>query len=163
MRWSKRIFLAVTLGVAISASGMAAEESLTPSEESMLMSMLLPSLAVSWTINTLEESTSGSSGTTQRAQKAGVLPPMKVKAVRTRSDGGREVELFAEDEPAKTATLAWPARPDNPAEGFVVGQTVDFKPSAGGAGWIMRNRTGKALAFVPTNWSAQQAASERWR
>jgi hypothetical protein len=106
---------------------------------------------------------SDSSAHADRKQRAGALPPMQVTAVRTTADGGREVELVAQHEGRdETSVLRWPPRQDDPAAVFRVGQTVTFKPSTEGGGWMVHDEAGAQLAFVPTVETAGQAASKAW-
>ncbi|MEA9581184.1 hypothetical protein VC218_20515 [Xanthomonas nasturtii] len=93
---------------------------------------------------------------------AGPLPPMRVKSVEKTTDGGCEVQLQDPEKADNTALLRWPAREDDPAAGFRVGETVTFQPSPAGAGWTVQSPQGQALAFVPTAVSAAQNSSKTW-
>ena len=77
---------------------------------------------------------------------------MEVKSIKDREDGGREVLLQDPANPENTAQLQWPARADDPASSFRVGQNVAFTSSEEGSGWLLRDghAQGDALAFVPT-------------
>lgn len=86
----------------------------------------------------------------KRRISAGPLPDLEVKSVETAADGGRRVALEDPANPENHATLQWPKREDDPAAGFTVGAKIAFQPSPQGAGWMLRNPEGAALAFVPT-------------
>lgn len=86
----------------------------------------------------------------KRRISAGPLPDLEVKSVDTAADGGRRVALEDPANPENHATLQWPKREDDPAAGFTVGEKIAFQPSPQGAGWMLRNPAGAALAFVPT-------------
>lgn len=88
------------------------------------------------------------------------LPDMEVKSIDSKPDGGRSVRLEVPGEPDKHTVLAWPQREDNPAEGFQLGQTVAFIPSAEGAGWMLRDTAGTPLAFVPSAHAAGDSHSQ---
>jgi len=86
----------------------------------------------------------------KRRISAGPLPDLEVKSVGTAEDGGRRVVLEDPTNPENHATLQWPKREDDPAAGFSVGSKIAFQASPQGAGWMLRNPEGAALAFVPT-------------
>lgn len=90
------------------------------------------------------------------------LPEMEVKEVTPLPDGGRRVQLQVPDQEDQTATLEWPARADDPAAGFVVGQTVAFVPTPAGAGWNVHDAAGRQLAYVPTAYAAADSTSATW-
>ncbi|MCC8626089.1 hypothetical protein [Xanthomonas vesicatoria] len=101
-------------------------------------------------------------GDASHKASAGPLPPMRVKSVEKTTDGGCEVQLQDPEKADNTALLRWPAREDDPATGFRVGETVTFQPSPAGAGWTVQSPQGQALAFVPTAESAAQNSSTTW-
>lgn len=89
----------------------------------------------------------------------------KVGAVHQRGDGSREVELVARETaeggaPVR-AKVVFPAREDGTGEPIAVGDALDFKPSSGGAGWIVHHNGGAAIAFLPTPQAQHDIASER--
>ena len=86
----------------------------------------------------------------KRRISAGPLPDLEVKSIETAADGGRRVTLEDPANAENRATLQWPKREDDPAAGFTVGAKIAFQPSPQGAGWMLRNPEGAALAFVPT-------------
>lgn len=86
----------------------------------------------------------------KRRISAGPLPDLEVKSIETAADGGRRVTLEDPTNAENRATLQWPKREDDPAAGFTVGSKIAFQPSPQGAGWMLRNPEGAALAFVPT-------------
>lgn len=85
----------------------------------------------------------------KRRISAGPLPDLEVKSIETAADGGRRVTLEDPANAENRATLQWPKREDDPAAGFNVGAKIAFQPSPKGAGWMLRNPEGAALAFVP--------------
>ncbi|MCL7714917.1 hypothetical protein [Stenotrophomonas mori] len=95
----------------------------------------------------------------ERARRigAGPLPDMRVNSVATADDGGRRVTLEDPQNAENTATLQWPKREDDPAAGFSEGAMVAFQPSPQGSGWMVRDDTGTALAFVPTIQTADES------
>jgi hypothetical protein len=154
--------LACSLGLALSLPAAHAGEPMDPSERSVLyLSVgLATPLMLSMSAST---ALSDSSAAADRKQGAATLPPMQVTAIRTTADGGREVELVAHHEGKdETSVLRWPRREDDPAAAFRVGQTVTFKPSTDGGGWMVQDDAGAQLAFVPTVETAGQAASKAW-
>lgn len=86
----------------------------------------------------------------KRRISAGPLPDLEVKSIETAADGGRRVTLEDPANVENRATLQWPKREDDPAAGFTLGSRIAFQPSPQGAGWMLRNPEGAALAFVPT-------------
>lgn len=93
----------------------------------------------------------------KRRLNAGQLPDLQVKSVETAADGGRRVTLEDPGNAENHATLEWPKREDDPAAGFTVGAMIAFQPSPQGAGWMLRNTEGTALAFVPTIQTADES------
>lgn len=90
----------------------------------------------------------------------------KVTAVHPRDDGSREVELVARkttgnDNAPVRAKVVFPVREDGTSEPVAVGDVLDFKPSSGGAGWIVHRNEGAAIAFLPTPKAQLDVASER--
>ena len=154
--------LVCSLGVALSLPRVHAGEPMDPSERSVLyLSIgLATPLMLSMSAST---AISDSSARPDRKPHADTLPPMEVTAVRTTAAGEREVELVAhQDGKDETSVLRWPRREDDPAAAFRVGQTVTFKPSTEGGGWMVQDDAGAQLAFVPTVETAGQAASKAW-
>lgn len=153
--------LACSLGLAVSLPRAHAGEPMDPSEQSVLY--LSIGLATPLMLS-MSASTALSDGSAPADRKPGdTLPPMQVTAVRTTAGGGREVELVAHrDGKDETSVLRWPHRNDDPAAAFHVGQTVTFKPSTEGGGWMLQDEAGTQLAFVPTVEAAGQAASKAW-
>ncbi len=97
-----------------------------------------------------------------KRQKAGPLPPLTVERVTHQPDGSYEVELKNPQAPDAPAVVAWPARADNPAAGVKAGDVLDFTPTPAGAGWMVADAQGTALAFLPTNDAATTSMSERF-
>ena len=154
--------LVCSLGVALSLPRAHAGEPMDPSERSVLyLSVgLATPLMLSMSAGTALSYTSAQAG---RPPRAATLPPMQVTAVRTTAAGEREVELVAHrDGKDETSVLRWPQRKDDPAAAFRVGQTVTFKPSTEGGGWMLQDEAGTQLAFVPTVEAAGQASSKTW-
>ncbi|KOR47142.1 hypothetical protein ADT25_05235 [Xanthomonas oryzae] len=98
----------------------------------------------------------------RRQPRAGTLPPMRVDAVQTLPAGEREVRLQDPQQPEATVMLRWPARQDDPAAGFRVGDMVSFQPSPAGSGWTVHAPQGQALAFLPTSDAAAYNSSRSW-
>lgn len=97
-----------------------------------------------------------------KRRKAGALPPLTVERVTHQPDGSYEVALKNPQAPDAPAVVGWPARADNPAAGVKVGDVLDFTPTPAGAGWMVADADGAALAFLPTNDAAATSMSERW-
>jgi hypothetical protein len=97
-----------------------------------------------------------------KRQKAGPMPPLTVERIAPQPDGSYEVELKNPQAPDAPAVVAWPARADNPAAGVKVGDVLDFTPTPAGAGWMVADADGTALAFLPTQDAAATSMSERW-
>ena len=90
----------------------------------------------------------------------------KVVAVHQRGDGSLEVELVARettgnDDAAVRAKVVFSVREDGTSEPVAVGDVLNFKPSVGGAGWIVQHNEGAAIAFLPTPQAQNDVASER--
>lgn len=151
---------ACSLAAATSLSPAHAGEPRNPSETASLFLAL--SLAVPLNLSATGASAiSEASSRSGQEPRAAALPAMKVTAVRTAADGGREVELVAHHEGKdETSTLRWPKRNDDPAAAFRIGETVVFEPSSEGSGWMLQDEDGIHLAFVPTVEAAGQAGSE---
>lgn len=94
--------------------------------------------------------------------KAGPLPPLTVEKVERQADGAYQVALKNPDAPTDLAVVQWPARENNPAQALTVGDVLDFKPTEAGAGWMVADAQGTALAFLPTTDAAASNTSERW-
>jgi len=77
-------------------------------------------------------------------------------------EGGIEMALQNPQAPDASAVMAWPARADNPAAGVKAGDVLDFTPTPAGAGWMVADAQGTALAFLPTNDAAATSMSERF-
>lgn len=97
-----------------------------------------------------------------KKRKAGPLPPLTVERVAQQPDGAYRVDLKNPQAPDQPAVVEWPARADNPAAGVKVGDVLEFTPTAAGAGWMVANADGAALAFLPTTDAAATSMSERW-
>jgi len=157
---SSALAFAVTLSLAAApAKVRAGEPHLNGSEVSMLVAGSSAVMVVSGPIFLSAAGVRGAAdmsreSSERRAEKrrisAGPLPDLEVKSVETAADGGRRVTLEDPANAENRATLQWPKREDDPAAGFTVGSKVAFQPSPQGAGWMLRNPEGAALAFVPT-------------
>ncbi|MCS3746945.1 hypothetical protein FHY18_002541 [Xanthomonas arboricola] len=145
-----------------------AGEATTPGEKSEFYSALAlatPVLAASAVVgsvfappvaayNALAES--------RRETRAHKLPAMRVEAVDTLPEGARQVRLQDPQQAETTAVLQWPARQDDPAAGFHVGEVVTFQPSPAGSGWTVHAPQGQALAFLPTGDAVVNSSSRVW-
>lgn len=141
-----------------------AGDNMTASEASTVLAVYSPMLVISIpamlsatvAMNVSAASDHLSTGNGRDGQKPAItpaqVPDMEVKAIQDRDDGGREVLLQDPANPENTAQLQWPARADDPASSFRVGQNVAFTSSEEGSGWLLRDghAQGDALAFVPT-------------
>ena len=137
-----------------------AGDNMTASESSTMLAVASPLLVISIPVmlsagvvgGTIKASTAAANRGSAPAIKAEQVPDMEVKAIEDREDGGRQVRLQDPANPENTAQLQWPARADDPAGAFRVGQNVAFTSSEEGSGWLLRDGTaqGEALAFVPT-------------
>lgn len=156
------LVVACALGATMALPPAYAGEPMDPSDESVLylsLGLATPLFLSASVATALSEK----SAPIDRKPGAAALPPMQVTAVRTTTDGGREVELVAHQQGKdETSTLRWPHRDDDPAAAFRVGQTVTFKPSGEGGGWMLHDEGGAELVFVPTVQAAGQAASKAW-
>lgn len=155
--------LAGSLLLAASPASLAGDN-MTASETSSVLTVLSPMLVISIpamlsatvAMNASAASDHLSTGNGRDGQKPrptpAAVPDMEVKAIQDREDGGREVLLQDPANPENTAQLQWPARQDDPAGNFRVGQNVAFTSSEEGSGWLLRDGSaqGQALAFVPT-------------
>ena len=97
-----------------------------------------------------------------KRQKAAPMPPLTVERVTHQPDGSYEVELKNPQAPDAPAVVAWPARADNPAAGVKVGDVLEFTPTPAGAGWMVADAGGAALAFLPTHDAAATSMSGRF-
>lgn len=94
--------------------------------------------------------------------KAGPLPPLTVEKVEKQTDGGSKVSLKNPDAPNDLAVVHWPAGGEKPAPTPNVGDVLAFTPTETGAGWMVADAKGTALAFMPTTDAAASNLSERW-
>jgi hypothetical protein len=155
--------MACLIASPVMAGGDPPKNSSDTSGRVLAISVVLPVFVVSASVTSLVDASSSKSGGTVDG-KAGKLPPMKVVAVRTAANGGREVALMAEGmagEDAKAA-LRWAEQKDDPAKLFHVGEMVTFRPSAGGAGWTVHDARDEMLTFVPTVRAAGQSGTKVW-
>jgi len=83
------------------------------------------------------------------------VPDMEVKEVGEDEKGNPQVRLQDPNNPENYAILIWPERKNNPAAYFQQGTVIHFQPSVEGSGWLLRDDTGAALAFIPVD-AAQQ-------
>jgi len=144
-------------GEGIDSSGMASMMiSLAPS-----VIVSAPLSAVSWSLGKLHDASSASKHHSQKSRRSADdrLPDMEVKEVGTDEHGAPRVQLAVPGQPDHTITLIWPAREDNPAAGFQQGTLVSFQPSPLASGWLLRDDTGTALAFLPLTENASEAHS----
>jgi len=156
------LVLACTLCATSSMTPARAGEDMDASDKSVLVLSIALATPLFLSGSVVQASTAPHRPIDRKPQ-AGALPPMKVTAVRTHDDGGREVELVANVQGKdEVSTLRWPRRDDDPAAAFRVGQTVTFKPSTEGAGWMLRDEGGADLAFVPTVEAAGRVESRTW-
>ncbi|MEA5126314.1 hypothetical protein [Xanthomonas floridensis] len=145
-----------------------AGEMTTPGEKSEFYSALAVSTPVLVVGGALASVLSPASMAVQAAREAsstphaGTLPPMRVQAVQTLPEGAREVQLQNPQQTDATLSLRWPARQDDPATGFRVGDMVSFQPSPAGSGWTVQDPQGQALAFLPTGEAAAHNSSRTW-
>ena len=157
---SSALAFAVTLSLAVApAQVRAGEPHLNGSEVSMLVTGSSVVMVVSGPIFLSAAGVRGAADMSKesserrdekRRASAGKLPDLEVKSVDTAADGGRRVVLEDPANVENRATLQWPKGEDDPAAGFTVGTKIAFQPSPQGAGWMLRNPEGAALAFVPT-------------
>ena len=153
------------LALLVSSTAHAGDPPKGPSEKLEFSAALAIGIPMFASIGLVGSAVGGVSNAIDASSRghAGSRPPMKIKAVRTQPDGGRQVELIdPEAIGAEPATLTWPRQESDPAEAFVVDDTVAFEVSPGGAGWLVRNEGGNVLTFVPTAESAEHARSARW-
>jgi len=79
------------------------------------------------------------------------VPDMEVKEVGEDEKGNPQVRLQDPNNPENYAVLIWPERKNNPTANFQEGDLIHFQPSAQGSGWLLRDDTGTALAFIPVD------------
>jgi len=84
----------------------------------------------------------------RRKAKANI-PDMEVKEVGETENGEPQVRLQDPNNPENYAVLMWPTRKNNPTSVFQEGALIRFQPSDQGSGWLLRDNTGIALAFIP--------------
>ncbi|WP_312326798.1 hypothetical protein [Stenotrophomonas sp.] len=94
--------------------------------------------------------------------KAGPLPPLTVEKVEQQPDGGCKVSLKNPEAPDDLAVVQWPARADTATPAVKQGDVLAFTPTETGAGWMVADAKGTALAFMPTTDAAASNLSERW-
>lgn len=158
--------LLLAAGTALAPTAHAGE--MNSSEASMVItSVIVISMPLAMSARMFEYSTAPSQGkdtpATPERTKAAELPPMQVKAVEERKEGGRQVQLQVPGHADQTATLKWPAvTGQDPAAAFVVGQTVHFSPTPAGSGWTVRDTAEKPLAYVPTAYAANDNTTASW-
>lgn len=95
------------------------------------------------------------------ARKAEPMPPLTVEKVEARPDGAVDVTLRNPNSP-DLAVVQWPARENNPGTTIKVGDVLDLTPSKAGSGWVVANKEGAALAFMPTPDAAENQMSEAY-
>lgn len=153
--------LGATLAASLLLAPLAqAGDEMTGSQASTVLAVYSPMLVISIPVmlstavvgGSIKASTAAANRAAAPEIKAEQVPDMEVKSIKEREDGGREVLLQDPANPENTAQLQWPARADDPASSFRVGQNVAFTSSEEGSGWLLRDGTaqGDALAFVPT-------------
>ncbi|MCL1499737.1 hypothetical protein [Xanthomonas nasturtii] len=164
---SSRVAAALLLA-ALSPTCVQAGEMTTPGEKSQFYSALAVSVPVV-VGSAIVASPFVASSTAVDAMRngsgqprTGTLPPMRVDAVQTLPAGEREVRLQDPQQSEATVMLRWPARQDDPAAGFRVGDMVSFQPSPAGSGWTVHAPQGQALAFLPTSDAAVYNSSRSW-
>jgi hypothetical protein len=168
--------LAVALGMAVAAPQAGAQH-FTPSQQSVSYAALSAYVSIAvitapiWlTAAGFKESGKGSErrsaakdkGAGTAGAKAGPLPPLTVEKVERQADGAYQVALKNPQSPDDLAVVQWPARDENPAQALKVGDVLDFTPTEAGAGWMVADAQGTALAFLPTTDAAASNLSERW-
>ncbi|WP_153242493.1 hypothetical protein [Frateuria defendens] len=161
-----KVFCAMASVLLLSpAPSLAGDSSnMNASDRSVLAGSLVVSLPLFLMSASMAKLSHSSPAAGKDRGKAGPLPDMRVNAVRTREDGGREVELISADASGKEDAnhLVWGKRKDDPAVGFRVGETISFHPSPNGAGWMIKDARGAELTFVPTAKVASQTDSKLW-
>ncbi|PTS77739.1 hypothetical protein DBR33_02780 [Stenotrophomonas sp. HMWF022] len=70
--------------------------------------------------------------------------------VTQQPNGDYHVAVEVLDQPEANGVMTWPARPDNPAAALRIGDSLTLAPTPAGAGWVLHDKEGDALAFVPT-------------
>ncbi|KAF1014229.1 MAG: hypothetical protein GAK31_03253 [Stenotrophomonas maltophilia] len=159
---------ALLLAAATALAPTAHAGEMNSSEASVLItSVIVISMPLAMSARMFEYSTTGSQGkntpATPQRTKAAELPPMEVKAVEDRQEGGRQVQLQVHGHADQTATLKWPAvAGHDPVAVFAVGQTVHFSPTPAGSGWTVRDTADKPLAYVPTAYAANDNTTGTW-
>jgi len=79
------------------------------------------------------------------------VPDMVVKEVGQDEKGNPQVRLEDPNDAENFALLIWPEHKHNPATGFAEGKRIRFQPSHQGSGWLLRDESGAALAFIPVD------------
>jgi len=169
-----RTVVSPLLAIALCAVGMPAPAQVVGSNHPVASSAIMTSVvsvvvvtAPVWLVSAGVSKASDASARRSRAakqerRKAGPLPPLTVENVERTPDGGVQMVLQNPQAPDDLAVIAWPARADNPAAGVKVGDVLDFTPTAAGAGWMVADAAGAALAFLPTTDAAATTLSERF-
>lgn len=158
---SRSRLLATALASSLLLAPLAqAGDDMTTSQTSTVLAVYSPMLVISIPVvlsagvvgGSIKASAAVANREPAPAIKPEQVPDMEVKSIRERDDGGREVLLQDPQNPENTAQLQWPARQDDPASSFRVGQNVAFTSSEEGSGWLLRDGSaqGDTLAFVPT-------------
>jgi len=88
-------------------------------------------------------------GRAARLKAKANVPDMEVKEVGEDEKGNPQVRLQDPNNPENYAVLMWPERKNNPTTAFQEGTLIRFQPSAQGSGWLLRDDSDTALAFIP--------------
>jgi len=88
-------------------------------------------------------------GRAARLKAKANVPDMEVKEVGEDEKGNPQVKLQDPNNPKNYAVLIWPERKNNPTTAFQEGTLIRFQPSAQGSGWLLRDDSDTALAFIP--------------
>jgi len=85
----------------------------------------------------------------RRSKAKDRIPDMEVKEIGEDEQGNPHIHLQDPDNPENFAILSWLKHKNNPTTRFQQGKIIVFQPSAYGSGWLLRDDTGMALAFIP--------------